>query len=110
MIRSKPTLVFDILRLLPYAIRDIRHNDKSMRLGQLPDDFPPGLLRAGRRGLIEGGLMYAYEAITDRRRGSVMVSHKDSARPSADALPLTAGHDNQKPGLPEKQNVSCASK
>ena len=68
MIRSKPTLVFDILRLSPYAVRDLRRSGKSLRLGQLPDDFPACLLKAARRGLLDGGFMYAYEAIRDRRQ------------------------------------------
>jgi hypothetical protein len=109
MIRSKPTLVFDILRLSPYAVRDARRSDKSMRLGHLPDDFPACLLKAARRGLIEGGLMYAYEAIADRFRRSAMAPRKDSGRVFTDAFPLAAGHDEEKPGLTENQNVSWAS-
>lgn len=67
-IRSKPTVVFEILRLAPYALRDLRGGSDNLRSGHLPDDFPPYLLKAGRRGLIEGGFMYAYEALRDRRR------------------------------------------
>ena len=109
MIRSKPTLVFEILRLSPYAVRDLRHNDKSLRLGHLPEDFPACLLRATRRGFIEGGLMYAYDAITDGLRRSAIAPQKDRLRASASALLPTASHDDEKPRLPENQNVSCAS-
>ncbi len=109
MIRSKPTLVFDILRLSPYAIRDLRRGDESLRLGQLPEDFPASLLKAARRGLIEGGLIYAYEAITDRFRRSVMVPQKNSAQASVAASSRSAGQDNEKPSLPENQNVTCVS-
>jgi hypothetical protein len=70
MIRSEPRVALDILRLSPYALRDLRRGSKSLRLGQLPDDFPPHLLKAARRGLLQGGLMYVYEAITDRHRRS----------------------------------------
>jgi GT2 family glycosyltransferase len=67
MIRSRPTIAFDILRLSPYALRDLRHDSKSLRLGQLPDDFPAYLLKAARRGLLEGGFMYISEAIRGQR-------------------------------------------
>lgn len=63
MIRSKPTVILDILQLIPYALRDFRQSSASLRLGQLPEDFPRYLLKASRRGLIEGGFMYVYEAV-----------------------------------------------
>jgi SAM-dependent methyltransferase len=106
MIRSKPTRVFDILRLLPYAVRDIRRSDKSMRLGQLPDDFPPSLLKAGRRGLIEGGLMYAYEVIADCFRPSVLKPQADSARMSAGPRPLSQNNEQTYQCLREKKVTS----
>ena len=66
MIRTRPTVVFDLLRLAPYLRRDLRRGGENLRSGQLPDDFPAHLLKAARRGLLEGGFMYAYEAIRDR--------------------------------------------
>ena len=66
MIRSRPTVAFDLLRLAPYVRRDLRRSSENLRSGQLPDDFPAHLLKAARRGLLGGGLMYAYEAIRDR--------------------------------------------
>jgi GT2 family glycosyltransferase len=68
MIRSKPTAVLEILRMTPYAFRDLRQGDDNMRSGHLPDDFPADLLKAGRRGLIEGGFMYVYEALKPWRQ------------------------------------------
>ena len=62
-IRSKPSVVFEILRLLPYAWRDMRNGQDNVRSGHLPDDFPPQLLKAWRRGLIEGAPMYVYEVL-----------------------------------------------
>ena len=56
MIRSRPTAAFDVLRLAPYVLRDLRHGSENLRSGQLPDDFPAYLLKAARRGLLEGGL------------------------------------------------------
>jgi glycosyltransferase involved in cell wall biosynthesis len=67
VICSRPTAVLDIFRLRPYVLRDLRRGSQNLRLGQLPDDFPAYLLQGARRGLLEGGLMYAYEAIKDRR-------------------------------------------
>ena len=66
MIRSKPSVAFDLLHLVPYVLRDLRGGSKNMRSGQLPDDFPDYLLKESRRGLREGSLMYAYEAIRER--------------------------------------------
>lgn len=63
MIRSRPTAAFDVLRLAPQVLRDVRRGSQSLRTGHLPDDFPDYLLKAARRGLLEGGFMYAYEAI-----------------------------------------------
>ena len=68
MMRSRPAIAFDLVRLAPHVLRDMRRDSRSTRSGQLPDDFPAPLLQAARRGLLEGGLMYAYEAIRDRRQ------------------------------------------
>ena len=75
MIRSRPTAAFDLLRLAPYVLRDLRSGSDNLRSGQLPDDFPAYLLKAARRGLIEGAIMYAYEALKDRCQ-SVPVAEK----------------------------------
>ena len=77
MIRSRPSVALDILRLAPQVRRDLRRDGKNLRSGQLPDDFPAYLLKASRRGLLEGGLMYAYEAIRSRRQ-SVSVAKEDA--------------------------------
>lgn len=66
MIRSRPSAAFDLVRLAPHARRDVGRGSENLRSGQLPDDFPAHLLKAGRRGLLGGGFMYAYEAIRDR--------------------------------------------
>ena len=66
MIRTRPTVAFDLLRLAPYVRRDLGRGRDNLRSGQLPDDFPAHLLKAARRGLLGGGFMYAYEAIRDR--------------------------------------------
>jgi glycosyltransferase involved in cell wall biosynthesis len=75
MIRSRPTVALDILRLAPSALRDLRRGSGNLRSGQLPGDFPACLLKAARRGLLEGGLMYAYEVVRDRRQ-SVPIAEK----------------------------------
>jgi hypothetical protein len=65
-IRSRPMAAFEVLRLAPYMLRDLRRGSKNLRSGQLPDDFPAYLLKGNRRGLLEGGFMYAYETIRQR--------------------------------------------
>jgi len=69
MICSKPSVILDILRLTPYVLRDLGRSSTSLRLGQLPEDFPRYLTKASRRGLIEGGFMYVYEAIKGSTTG-----------------------------------------
>jgi GT2 family glycosyltransferase len=68
MLRSRPAVAFDLVRLVPLVLRDLRHGSDNQRTGDLPDDFPVQLRKAARRGLLEGGFMYAYEAIRDRRQ------------------------------------------
>lgn len=67
MMRSRPPAALGILRLAPHMLRDLRGGSANMRSGQLPDDFPPSLLKAGRRGLLAGGFMYVREALGDWR-------------------------------------------
>jgi glycosyltransferase involved in cell wall biosynthesis len=68
IIRSRPTAAFEVLRLAPYALRDLNRGSKNPQSGQLPDDFPAYLLKAARRGLLKGGFMYAYEALSHRHQ------------------------------------------
>ena len=68
MIRSRPAAALDIARLTPYAWRDLRNRSDSLRVGELPEDFPSCLLKAARRGLLEGSFMYLYEAVANGRR------------------------------------------
>jgi glycosyltransferase involved in cell wall biosynthesis len=92
MIRSRPAAVLDIARLTPYAWRDLRNRSDSLRVGELPEDFPAFLLKAARRGLLEGPFMYLYEAVANgRRTGRYTVNR---------------GEDDEMPGLPDKQHVS----
>jgi glycosyltransferase involved in cell wall biosynthesis len=75
-IRSKPSTIIDILRLAPNTIRDLRGGSENLRSGQLPNDFPSDLLKAARRGLLEGGPMYVYEALRNRRQGGSIAQRK----------------------------------
>jgi glycosyltransferase involved in cell wall biosynthesis len=72
MIRSRPRTALDVLRLVPYALRDLGNGSGNLRLGQLPEDFPEELLKAARRGLLQGAFMYAYEAVRDLRYSAVL--------------------------------------
>jgi hypothetical protein len=66
MIRSEPSIAFQLLRLTPHAFRDLRTGSGGLRMDQLPTDFPTTLLRAGRRGLAAGAFNYTYEALRAR--------------------------------------------
>jgi glycosyltransferase involved in cell wall biosynthesis len=92
MIRSRPAAAFDILRLAPYAWRDLRNRSDSLRVGELPEDFPACLLKAARRGLLEGPFMYLYEAAANGRQPR---RYTASLR-----------EDDEMPDQPDKQDVS----
>jgi hypothetical protein len=92
MIRSRPAAAFDILRLAPYAWRDLRNRSDSLRVGELPEDFPACLLKAARRGLLEGPFMYLYEAVANGRQPGGTRS--------------ASGEDDEMPDQPDKQDVS----
>jgi glycosyltransferase involved in cell wall biosynthesis len=70
MIKSRPAVVFEIVRLFPHALRDFREGGGNQRSGHLPGDFPAELRRAARRGLRDGPFMYAYEVIKDWRHAA----------------------------------------
>jgi hypothetical protein len=61
-------------------------------VGELPEDFPAALLKAARRGLLEGPFKYLYEAVADACR---------SGRYTVDIR-----EDDEIPGLPDKRHVS----
>jgi len=64
VLRSDPSAVWDIIRLFPHALRDLGLRDGGLKFGELPDEFPRELLRAGRRGLAAGAISYVYEALS----------------------------------------------
>jgi glycosyltransferase involved in cell wall biosynthesis len=74
MVRSDPTVMVDMLRLVPHALSDLGSRSGKLRSGQLPIDFPKDLLRVRRWGLLGGPFLYAHEAINSwserRRHGS----------------------------------------
>jgi glycosyltransferase involved in cell wall biosynthesis len=79
-IRSRPSAVFEILRLIPYAWRDLRGgNEGNVRSGHLPDDFPAELRKVWVRGLLAGAPMYVYEAVRNGRRKPAPSSHRAKA-------------------------------
>lgn len=80
MIRSRPMAVFEVLRLTPHALRDLRHGSENLRSGHLPEDFPADLQKASHRGLLEGAFMYFYEVMKDRRQPASAVTEGSSAR------------------------------
>lgn len=83
MLRSRPAVAFDLLRMAPLVFRDFRPNNDNKRSGDLPDDFPAELRRAARNGLLKGAFIYAYEAIRERRQ---------PAPPAREGAPSDAAH------------------
>jgi hypothetical protein len=89
MIRSRPTAAFEVLRLTPHALRDLRHGSENLRSGHLPEDFPADLQKASRRGLLEGAFMYIYEVMKDRRQPASAVTE---GAPAREDVPSDAAH------------------
>jgi glycosyltransferase involved in cell wall biosynthesis len=77
-IRSRPSAAFDLLRLAPYVLRDLGRGNRNLRSGQLPNDFPPYLLKAARRGFLDGGFMYVYETLSPRSK-PISVTAQDAS-------------------------------
>jgi GT2 family glycosyltransferase len=57
LLLEKPSLLVPLLKLLPQALRDFRNPD-GPRLGNVGPQFPAGLLRAHRHGLVKGPFAY----------------------------------------------------
>lgn len=89
MIGSRPMAAFEVLRLIPHALRDLRKGDDNLRSGHLPDDFPADLQKAARRGLIEGAFMYLYEVMKDRRQP---VATAAKTIPAKEDVPSNVAH------------------
>jgi hypothetical protein len=70
MIRSDPTVLLEILKIVPHLARDLLPQKNNLRSAELPADFPRHLLGAARRGFVEGAFLYAYEVFKGRKRGS----------------------------------------
>jgi glycosyltransferase involved in cell wall biosynthesis len=58
----------ELMRILPTAIAHLRPGRGNRRIGALPADFPPDLIRAGRAGFAEGAGAYLRERRTHRSR------------------------------------------
>jgi len=78
MIRSSPGAAVDILALVPRGIGDILAHRREGGGSDLPEGFPPALLRASRKGLLQGVGLYLLEVrrqrsrrMSDRRRREV---------------------------------------
>lgn len=57
----------ELLQTLPTAVAHVRPGRGNRRIGNLPADFPPELVRAGRAGFAEGAGAYLRERRTHRR-------------------------------------------
>ncbi|MGN6473686.1 MAG: glycosyltransferase family 2 protein, partial [Mycobacteriales bacterium] len=67
LLTAPATSVAELLRVLPTAIAHIRPGRGNRRIGGLPADFPPDLIKAGRAGFIEGAAAYLHERRSGRK-------------------------------------------
>lgn len=67
MLASSPMYAWRILRFIPPGVRRLLANSGSGGPGGPPAGFPDRLLRAGRRGLVQGAWLYLSEARRQRR-------------------------------------------
>jgi glycosyltransferase involved in cell wall biosynthesis len=71
MLLKEPRSILEVAKLVPRGVSDLMSHRGRGRSGDLPDDFPASLLRAGRRGLLHGAGLYLHEVLATRqRRGS----------------------------------------
>jgi hypothetical protein len=69
MLSTDPRGLTEIVKLVPGAVSDLSPFGANVRSGQLPEDFPKYLLRAGHRGFLSGGYQYARASWAGRARG-----------------------------------------
>jgi glycosyltransferase involved in cell wall biosynthesis len=67
LLMRRPGLIWDLLKLVPGALRDLTGKD-SPRVATLQDDFPRELLTANRRGMLAGPGAY----LRGRRRAAAL--------------------------------------
>jgi GT2 family glycosyltransferase len=80
MLRTSPSTIVDILSLVPRGVADFLAQRGHGGPGDLPDDFPPALLRASRRGILRGGGLYLRELRRQRREVSAP-ANRSGGRP-----------------------------
>jgi GT2 family glycosyltransferase len=66
MLVRRPSSALELARLTPRALRD-QFSAGGEKLSKLGDDFPPELLRANRRGILQGPWAYAKARAAARR-------------------------------------------
>ena len=97
MLRAEPRTLFDIGKLVPQGLIDLTANRGSGRTRDLPDDFPPWLLSASRRGLLSGAPMYVIELVAARRRARSQAKLLRQGRGGAPKTP------NEMVGKPDRK-------
>jgi glycosyltransferase involved in cell wall biosynthesis len=56
-----PRKALKLVGLAPHVVHDMKGGADNRRVGNISTDYPKDLLRARRRGYVEGGFMYIYE-------------------------------------------------
>jgi glycosyltransferase involved in cell wall biosynthesis len=57
-----PRQALKLVGLVPHVVHEMKGGADNRRVGNISSEFPRDLLRARRRGYVEGGFMYLYEA------------------------------------------------
>jgi glycosyltransferase involved in cell wall biosynthesis len=66
MLLRHPRSIFQLMRLIPRAVRDLTSRDGA-RLGAIPEDFPAELLNINRAAMLRGPDRYLRARRTERR-------------------------------------------
>lgn len=70
LVIDKPSLLFPLLKLAPRALKEFR-DPQGTRLAKIGPEFPDGLLRVHRRGLLKGPFQYVRARHEVRRSSAV---------------------------------------
>jgi glycosyltransferase involved in cell wall biosynthesis len=80
VVMHDPRQALKLVGLIPHVVHDMKGGEDNRRVGNISSEFPKDLLKARRRGYVEGGFMYLYEVA----RAWVVGRCRRPLRPDAD--------------------------
>jgi glycosyltransferase involved in cell wall biosynthesis len=63
MVRSEPSVLWELLKLMPRAFTEYRQKGEGATSEELPLDFPKSLFKSSQKGLAGGAFAYMYETL-----------------------------------------------